>query len=67
MHSGDQQDGKSEGYDECITINLQKINFSVSYLAVLINSYQGVGFRKLESAYVNINQNNASLVTIMLG
>lgn len=49
-HSGDCKDGKTEGFDELIKIDLHKVNFEVSYLAVLISSYQGVGFKNIETA-----------------
>ncbi len=43
-HSGDSKDGVIQGYDEVIAIDLAKINFSVSYLAVLVNAFNGQGF-----------------------
>ena len=55
-HSGDQRDGTREGYDEVITIDLAKLNFSVQYLAILINAYNGDGFTKVETATVTIMQ-----------
>ena len=44
VHSGDQRDGTKEGYDEVISINLTQINYQVSYLALLISSFNGQGF-----------------------
>lgn len=29
VHSGDQRDGTKEGYDEVITIDLSKLNYSI--------------------------------------
>lgn len=66
-HSGDHRDGQKEGPDEQILIDLSKVNFSVSYLCVLINSYQGQGFKLVETAFAKIRQNETSLVNIMLG
>ena len=39
-HLGDQRDGKEE-HDETITINLNKLEPNVGFLAVMINSYNG--------------------------
>ena len=40
-HSGDQSDGADAGYDEVLTVNLDKVAFSTCYLAVLITSSKG--------------------------
>ena len=55
-HSGDSKDGVIEGYDEVIAIDLSKINFSVSYLAVLVNAFSGQGFSGVSQAGVSIWQ-----------
>ena len=53
-HSGDQRDGTKEGYDEVITVDLAKLNYTISYLALLINSFNGEGFSNVETAEVSI-------------
>ena len=53
-HSGDQQDGTAAGFDEVIAINLKDLPNDISYLAVLISSYTGVGFKGVETATVSI-------------
>ena len=53
-HSGDVRDGTVTGFDEVITIDLKNINHSVSYFAVLINSFKGVGFKNVETAKVSV-------------
>ena len=37
-HSGDVRDGKLLGYDELIDIDGAKINYNISYLAILVTS-----------------------------
>ena len=54
QHSGDSKDGVKEGYDEVITIDLNKLHYSISYLAILINSFNGNGFTEVETATVSI-------------
>ena len=53
-HSGDQRDGTATGFDEVISIDLKNMSHSISYLAVLINSFKGVGFKNIETASVSI-------------
>lgn len=53
-HSGDERDGVREGYDEVITVDLFKVNYQISYLALLINSFNGLGFSKVETATIAI-------------
>ena len=53
-HSGDQRDGTSTGFDEVISIDLKNVSHSISYFAVLINSFNGVGFKNVETATVSI-------------
>ena len=66
-HSGDNQDGKKDGYDEVIRIDLQKVNHEINYLVVLLSSYQGVGFKNIETATVTIMQNSAKINEVFLG
>lgn len=54
QHSGDNRDGVQDGFDEMITIDLTKLNFQTSYLAILINSFNGDGFSGVETARVCI-------------
>jgi stress response protein SCP2 len=69
MHSGDSKDGKKDGYDEIITINLEKVHYAVQFLVVLVNSFEGAGFSHVETANVSLMQNNHQQVldTNMLG
>ena len=60
-HSGDCKDGKIDGFDEMITINLDKVHYAVKFLAVLVNSFNGQGFSKVETANVCILQNGSQL------
>ena len=55
-HSGDQRDGTATGFDEVISIDLKNVSHSISYFAVLINSFKGVGFKNVETATVSIMQ-----------
>ena len=43
-HSGDSKDGKKDGYDEIITIHLDKVHYAVQFLVVIVNSFEGAGF-----------------------
>ena len=55
-HSGDQRDGTATGFDEVISIDLKNVSHSISYFAVLINSFKGVGFKNVETATVSVMQ-----------
>lgn len=66
-HSGDQRDGTSTGFDEVISIDLKNIKMDVSYMAVLINSFKGVGFKNVETATVSIMQFDERILEISLG
>ena len=52
IHSGDNKDGRKDGFDEIVSVDFLKLNYSVSYMAVLVSSYQGVGFKNIETATV---------------
>ena len=66
-HSGDCKDGKKDGFDEIIKIDLHKVNFDINYLVVLVSSYQGVGFKNIETATVTVQQDGAKINEIFLG
>lgn len=66
-HSGDQRDGLKVGYDEVITVDLSKLNYNVSYLVVMINSFKGDPFAKVETADVTVFQGPSTLGTYYLG
>ena len=67
MHLGDNKDGKKEGYDEVISVDISKLNFSAQYLCILINSFNGEGFSKVETAMVAIFQGANKLDEMYLG
>jgi hypothetical protein len=50
-----------------IAINLKSLSNSVSYLAVLISSFTGVGFKGVETASVTIMQQDNKILEIPLG
>lgn len=54
-HSGDVQDGKKEGYDECIDINISRLPSLVSAIAIVINAHKGGSFFHVESASATIS------------
>ena len=66
-HSGDCKDGRTDGFNEMITINLDKVHYAVKFLVVLVNSFHGQGFSKVETANVCILQNGSQLFKNMLG
>lgn len=53
-HSGDSKDGVVKGYNEVITVDLAKMNYAASYLVILVNSYNGASFKKVETATCSI-------------
>ena len=63
-HSGDVRDGAVSGFDEVITINLKKANLNANYIAVLINSFKGVGFQKIGAASVSVMQEEKVILEI---
>jgi tellurium resistance protein TerZ len=54
VHSGDQVTGDKEGFDETITINLPTINYTVSYLAILVSNAKGTGFSDSKTASISV-------------
>jgi len=54
VHSGDEQEGKEGGYGEMITIDGTKVKHDIGFLAVLVNAYNGEGFRNIETASIDI-------------
>jgi tellurium resistance protein TerD len=66
-HTGDSRDGTADGYDEIVTIDFKSVKNSVSYLAILISSYKGVGFKNIETASISIMQAEDKLLEIPLG
>ena len=67
VHSGDNRDGAQDGFDELIKINLAMVNFKVNYLALIINSYNGEGLDKVETATCSIMSNGAKIHQSMIG
>ena len=66
-HSGDNRDGAKDGFDELIKIELAKVNFKVNYLAILINSYNGEGLDKVETASVYVMSNGTKIHESSIG
>jgi tellurium resistance protein TerZ len=66
QHSGDVKEGVQEGFNEVITIDLKKLSYEISYLGVLINSFNGDGFTSVETASVTILQGNNQVAQSML-
>ena len=67
-HSGDQKDGVKEGFDEVISVDLNKLNYQISYIAILVNSFNGEGFGAVETATVTVMQGaGIKLAEIYLG
>lgn len=55
-HSGDEQDGKKEGFDEVITLDLPNVPPHVSVLCFVVNAYQGGTLADVETAYATVQQ-----------
>ena len=54
IHSGDQTTGENEGMDETITVNLPTINYTVSYLAILVSNAKGTGFSDSKTSSISV-------------
>lgn len=54
VHSGDEGDGQGDSHSEIIILDLPAINYKTQYLAILVNSYNGEGFKSVETARVQI-------------
>jgi len=50
IHSGDNKDGKNDGYDEIITIDLPEMDIQINYLAIVVNNYSEGGFKGVNGA-----------------
>ena len=53
-HSGDNKDGKMEGWDEIITIDLPKMDIQINYLTITVNNYSEGGFKGVVGAKLKI-------------
>ena len=68
VHSGDNEDGTGvAGFDEFITVHLNKVSFYVSYLAVLVCSFKGKNFSVAQNSAVTLFQNENKLLKVPLG
>ena len=57
IHSGDDTTGKNEKmleFNEIITIDIPKMNSEFTYLAILVNNYEGSGFKSVKGAELKI-------------
>ena len=64
QHTGDNRDGKGEGDDETVLLDLDKLtNAGVSALFFVVNSFNGSTFRAVKSASSRLvaSQNNTEL------
>jgi tellurium resistance protein TerZ len=53
-HQGDNRTGEGKGDDEVIHFDLDKIPPEVQYLVIVVNSFSGVPFTKVKSAYIRL-------------
>jgi len=63
-HKGDNRTGEGTGDDEEIMIDLDKIPQSVKSLVVVVNSFSGVTFDKLKSAYVRLKDGSGKTLVL---
>jgi tellurium resistance protein TerZ len=54
IHSGDNKNGKGEGFDEIISINLDNIDVEVKALIIVINCCKFGDFSMVETAEINV-------------
>ena len=66
-HSGDQKDGLKEGYDELLSVDATKVDSQIQYLAVLVNSFNGQGFKTVETSQLTILHDNKIGLQVDLG
>ena len=52
-HSGDSL-GEGDNFDEIITLQLNTLSFEIRYVVILICTYTGQSFSKVESATVEV-------------
>ncbi|MDD1792309.1 TerD family protein [Enterovibrio makurazakiensis] len=53
-HQGDNRTGEGDGDDEQIRISLSKLNKSVKYIAITVNSFTGQSFEKVDNSFCRI-------------
>jgi len=54
-HSGDNKDGRKEGFDETIQVNFDAMPPEVSFIALVVNAFKGGTFEAVESAYAVVS------------
>ena len=67
IHSGDNEDRSGvQGCDEFVTLHLQRVGFYVSYIGVLVCSYDGKEVQKGLRTAVTLYQNDKKLIKVPL-
>eukprot|EP01120_Amphizonella_sp_Union-15-10_P009501 TRINITY_DN360_c0_g1_i1.p1 TRINITY_DN360_c0_g1~~TRINITY_DN360_c0_g1_i1.p1 ORF type:complete len:615 (+),score=159.05 TRINITY_DN360_c0_g1_i1:50-1894(+) len=56
VHSGDNRTGVGVGDDEEISVNMPKVPSSVTTLVFVVNSFHGVPFSQIQSAYIRVRE-----------
>ena len=64
LHSGDNRDGRIDGYDEFISVNLDAIKNHVSAIVFLVSAYSGGSLDSMESTCCEIKQNGQLLASV---
>lgn len=59
-HSGDEQTGEKEGFDETVWISLTKVPSSVRLVVFVVAAYQGGCLRNVKNGMIHVLENNAS-------
>jgi len=67
IHSGDERTGKSEGYDEKISIYLNKVSLNTKVIAILVNSANGASFTKVQGEQLKISIDGMPLLNFNTG
>ena len=67
IHSGDERTGKSEGYDEKISIYLNKVSLDTKVIAILVNSANGATFNKVQGEQLRITIDGVPILNFNTG
>ncbi|EAR95752.2 bacterial stress protein (macronuclear) [Tetrahymena thermophila SB210] len=64
--SGDQRGTDQKAQNEMMKINLSNCIYGIKYLAILISSHDGIPLNKLQSADLEVVENNKSILSVSI-
>ena len=58
MHRGDNKTGEGEGDDEILSIHFKKLDYNITTMAVIINSFKGNNLINIKEGFIRLYDND---------